>query len=322
MKRIINILIVILSTLIGYGQTEKMLVPSDLKQMTVVTEPSTLYKGFFRAGTAISYGVVDKYFTNDSKKEYFLNSAWATNARFNFIFQYGITDRLQAEAAIPLVNEIRQSDSRLFVPSADTTVEYSSSLRAKGISDCYLTIKYQILNEKATNTSLTGILEFLIPTGEKNPTDINGETDYSPPLGNGCFASTLALKFRKIKYPYSCDGHMYYTYKFQGSKILDVSDTEETEFKDGNYLELGASFNIHLNEWIALTNEINYAHWAKNKIDGEIPDDAIAAWALSYEPRLVFQVRRFRIGEAVRIPLFGKGVSADPLYVLIAQYMF
>jgi len=175
MKRIINILAIMLMTLIGFGQTEKQLVPGDLKQLTVVTEPSTLYKGFFRAGTALSYGIVDKYFTNDRKKEYFLNSAWATNSGFNFIFQYGITDRFQIEAAVPLSFNIRQSESRIYVPSADTTVEYSFTLKSQGLSDCYLTLKYQILNEKTSNTSLTGSLDVIIPTGTKNPTNINGE---------------------------------------------------------------------------------------------------------------------------------------------------
>ncbi len=322
MKRIINILAIMLMTLIGFGQTEKQLVPGDLKQLTVVTEPSTLYKGFFRAGTALSYGIVDKYFTNDRKKEYFLNSAWATNSGFNFIFQYGITDRFQVEAAVPLSFNIRQSESRIYVPSADTTVEYSFTLKSQGLSDCYLTLKYQILNEKTSNTSLTGSLDVIIPTGTKNPTNINGETDYDPPLGNGCFASTGGLRFRKINYPYSYSGYFYYTYQFPGSKIMDPSDTEETEFKDGNHIDAGISFSIHLNEWIALTNEANIYYRSKDEIDGEIPDDAITPWAASYEPRLVFQVKRFRISEAVRIPVYGKGVSADPLYVLLIQHVF
>jgi hypothetical protein len=322
MKRIVNIFVIFLVTLTGFSQTEKQLVPSDLKQMTVVTEPSTLHKGFFRTGTALSYSVVDKYFTNDSKKEYFLQSAWATNSGFNFIFQYGITDRLQVEAAFPLSINIRQSESRLYVPSADTTVEYSFTLKSKGLGDCYFTLKYQILNEKANNTSLTGHLEVTVPTGEKNPTDINGETDYNPPLGNGCFAALAGLKYRKIQYPYSYAGYLYYTYQFPGSKIMDPSDTQETEFKDGNHLDAGVSFSIHLNEWIALTNDANIYLRSKDEIDGQIPDDAIAPWAVSYEPRLVFQVKRFRISEAVRIPIYGKGVGADPIYVLIAQYVF
>jgi hypothetical protein len=322
MKRIVSILIITYITLAAYGQAEKQLVPTDLKQLTVVTEPTTLHKGFFRAGTALSYSVVDKYFTNDKKKEYFLQSAWATNSGFNFIFQYGITDRFQVEAALPLSINIRQSDSRIYVPSADTTVEYSFTLKSKGLGDCYFTIKYQILNEQTSNTSLTGSLDVTVPSGEKNPTDNKGETDYNPPLGNGCFATTAGLRYRKIQYPYSFAGYLYYTYQFPGSKIMDPSDTQETEFKDGNHLDAGVSISLHLNEWIALTNDANLYFRSRDEINGEIPDDAIAPWAVSYEPRLVFQVKRFRISEAVRIPIYGKGVGADPIYVLIAQYVF
>mgnify|MGYP002349884441 CR=1 FL=1 len=271
--------------------------------MTMVTEPSTLFKGFFRAGTALSYAVVDKHFTDDKKKEYFLNSAWATSAGFNFVFQYGITDRFQVDAAFPISVGIRQSESRIYVPSVDTTVNYSFTLKNKGIGDCYFSIKYQILNEKSLKTSLTGLIEITVPTGEKNPTNIKGETDYNPPLGNGCFATTSGLKFRKIQYPYSFAGYFYYTIQFPGSKIMDPSDTNETEFKDGNHFDAGIDFSIHLNEWIALTNEANIYHRSKDKIDGKIPDSAVTSMALSYEPRLVFQVKRFRIAEAVRIPL-------------------
>jgi hypothetical protein len=322
MKHSLYLCLLTLIPLIVHSQTEKQLVPSDLKQLTIVTEPSTLYKGFFRTGMALSYGVVDKYFTNDSKKEYFLNSAWATNSGANFIFQYGISDRLQVEATIPYVSDLRQSQNRLYAPSSDTTIEYSFTLKGNGIGDCYLALKYQFIDEKTSKTSLTGSIDLTIPTGEKNPTNIKGDTNYDPPVGNGYFATTFGLKFRKIQYPYSYAGYLYYTYKLPGSKIMDPSDKDETEFKDGNHLDVGASFNIHLNEWIALTNELNLYHRAKDKIENEIPDEAIAAWAVSYEPRLVFQIKRFRLAEAVRIPLKGKGVSADPLYVVIFQYMF
>jgi hypothetical protein len=322
MKRIVTIFIIILIPHIAHCQTEKQLVPSDLKQLTIVTEPSTLHKGFFRAGMALSYGVVDKYFTKDSKKEYFLKSAWATNAGINVIFQYGLTDRFQIDAAIPYVNDLRQSQSSLYVPSIDTTAEYSFTLKGKGIGDCYLTLKYQIMSEKESKSSLIGSLDLTIPTGEKNPKNIKGPTSYDPPVGNGYFASTFGLKFRKVQYPYSYTGYLYYTYKLPGSKIMDPSDTKETKFKDGDHIDVGASFNFHLNDWIALTNEFNGYYRFKDKIDNKIPADAIAAWAVSYEPSLIFQIKRFRIGEAVRIPIHGKGVSADPIYVLITQYIF
>ena len=322
MKRILNIFILTLVPLIGYSQTEKQLVPSDLKQLTIVTEPSTLYKGFFRAGMDMSFGVVDKYFTNDSKKEYFLNSAWATNSSYYLILQYGITDRFQIEAAAPYISDLHQSQNKLFVPMIDTAAEYSYTLNGRGIGDCYLTLNYQILTERTNKSSLTGSIDLTFPTGEKNPTNIEGPTSYDPPVGNGYFASTLGLKFRKIQYPFSYAGYLFYTYKFPGSKIMDPSDTQETEFKDGNHIEAGASFNIHLNEWIALTNAANLYYRAKDEVDGKIPDDANTAWIVSWEPGLVFQIKKFRIGEAVRIPIYGKGVSADPRYVIRTQYVF
>jgi hypothetical protein len=321
-KNFLAIIILIIIHLQGISQTEKQLVPSDLKQLTIVTEPSTLYKGFFRAGTAISYGVVDKYFNNDHHKVYFLNSAWASNAGFNFIFQYGITDRLQIDVAIPFALNVRQSESHIYVPSADTSINYSFTLKGRGLADCYFTVKYQLINEKTTNTSLTGSLELMTPTGRKNPTDFKGETDYKPPVGTGCFSTTAGLSFRKINYPFSYSTYFYYIYQFPGSKLIDPSDKKETSFKDGNHIEAGLNVGILLNEWIALTNEVNLYYRSKDKVDNKIPADAIAAWAVSYEPRFVFQIKRFRIAEAVRIPLLGKGVSADPLYVLIAQYVF
>ncbi|MCX6254017.1 MAG: hypothetical protein NTV31_06000 [Bacteroidia bacterium] len=322
MKRIVNIFLLILVPLVGNCQAEKQLVPSDLKQLTVVTEPSTLYKGFFRAGMAMSFGVVDKYFTNDRKKEYFLNSAWATNSSFNLSLQYGITDRIQVDAVIPYSNELRQSESLIIVPVIDSTVNYSFTLKGRGIGDCYLTLKYQILPEKESKTSLTGSIDLTFPTGEKNPTNIKSENIYDLPTGTGSFSSTFGLKLRKIQYPFSFIGYTYFTYNLPGSKIINVSDTEEKEFKYGNRIDAGANINFHLNEWIALTNEFNLYYSGKTKIDNEIPDYATDGWAVSYEPRLVFQIKRFRISEAVRIPLAGKGVSADPLYVLITQYVF
>jgi hypothetical protein len=46
------------------------------------------------------------------------------------------------------------------------------------------------------------------------------------------------------------------------------------------------------------------------------------AWALSYSPGFVFQVRRFRISEIVQVPMIGKNNSADPLYVMKVLYTF
>jgi len=58
-EKIRNYLLASMALILGmplYSQTEKQLVPSDLRQQTIVTEPVTLRKGFFRIGTIATTG--------------------------------------------------------------------------------------------------------------------------------------------------------------------------------------------------------------------------------------------------------------------------
>ncbi len=323
MKKAILLYASILLTPIASGQTEKQLVPSDLKQLTVVTEPSTLYKGFFRTGIDMSYGVIDKYFNTEGKRVFIPSNAWGSSSSISPSLQYGITNRLQVIIAIPYVNDLQQGQYVLYAPSADTTVDGSFSVKGKGIGDLNTALKYQIRSEGSSKSSLTARVYLTIPTGEKNPTDINGAMNYKPPTGNGCFTTELNMTYRKIAYPYSYTIYMGYNYSFSGSKILDVSDIEEKEFNNGDFFQTGASFNFHLNEWIAVTNDLNYSHWGKDKIENEIPDNALSRWMIGYETHLVFQIKRFRVAEAVVIRLAGKNEApADPQYIFIVQYTF
>ena len=81
----------------SYSQTEKQIVPGDLKQQTIVTEPATLRKGFLRAGILLNYRVADKFFNDSGTKEYYTTSTWNSKAAYNVTLQYGLTDRLQLE---------------------------------------------------------------------------------------------------------------------------------------------------------------------------------------------------------------------------------
>jgi hypothetical protein len=99
-------------------------------------------------------------------------------------------------------------------------------------------------------------------------------------------------------------------------------DSSETKFKDGNYTTVGASFNLHLNEWIVLSNEFNYKYNEKGVIKYKVEETVDPAWEFCYQPGLYFQVRRFRISEVVQVPLMGKNNSADPLYLMQVQYTF
>jgi hypothetical protein len=322
MKKLIVIYLFIIFTAAVYCQTEKQLVPADLKQQTIVTEPVTLRKGFFRAGTLLNYRVADKYFNDSGKKEYYVTSTWGSKSAYNLTLQYGLSDRFQIDLITEYMNTRQESQNTEIVAGTNTTKVSVAKQKGLGIGDSYVSLKYQILPETKYKVSLTGMLNFTAPTGQKNPTNIKNANQYDLPVGDGTYALGLSIFARSIAYPYSFTGYFSYTNNFSGTKFINAGDLTEREFRFGNLLEGGLSANLHLNEWIVMANELNYYHEGEGKIDNVVSSKMPPSWAASYEPSLIFQVKRFRLGEVVTIPLKGKNVPADPLYVVMIQYVF
>lgn len=306
--------------IIALGQTESQIIPTEKKQLTIVTEPSSLYKGFFRAGIVGTYFVVDKYFDNYGNRNYFPESTWARSYGLNLIAQYGITDRLQFDLMLPYQNEAWYYSQFLTAPGLETDMDQSWDLRGNGLSDMSMYLRYQIIQEKETFPSITGEIGITLPTGRESPTDIKDDYDYKLSTGTGEASTNVRLLARKIVYPYSFKFYVDYTYNMGGTKLFNSFDTEELSFKSGSRIAFGGSADILLNEWIALTNELNYFSNGKDEINEVVKETSSSG--LSYEGRLVFQIKQFRIGEAVNLPLKAKNTGADPLYVMIIQYVF
>jgi hypothetical protein len=322
MKKVILICLATLLPLITFSQVEKQLVPSDLKQQTIVTEPATLYKGFFRAGLTYHYSVIDKLYDSKAKKYYLPYNIWGSSSGFSVFLEYGFTDRLMASLDLPYSNTLQVAYNRVIWPEYNTNTVFSSSTRGRGIGDIGLEIKYQLIPEKESKSSLTGSFILAIPTGKKNFTNIKSATEYNLPTGDGYFSPQFELRYKKIKYPYSYMGYFSYTYRMKGSRLMASTDKTETGFKDGNGINMGGIFSFHLNEWIALKNVVDFFHNGKNVVEG-MPDYNIdPQWVLSYQSLLVFQVKKFRIGEGFVIPIKGKNTGADPTVVLLTQYIF
>jgi hypothetical protein len=305
-----------------YSQTEKQLVPSDLKQQTIVTEPVTLRKGFFRIGTLANYRVADKYFNNDGKRDYFLFSIWGTKSAYNLTLQYGITDRLEAEILTEYMYSKLKSQSVEITPGTNSTTNVTTKQVGSGFGDTHLNLKYQFISEAKYKISLTGILNATFPTGEKNPSNVKSATQYDLPVGNGTYALSGELYARTILYPYSFTAYLKYSYNFEGSKKIEATDAVESDFRLGNRFETGLSVNVHLNEWIVLANEVSFYHDGEGRIEKGSTVTIPESWAAVYVPNLVFQIRRFRLGESVSIPLKGRNVPADPLFIMMVQYVF
>jgi len=308
-----------------FGQVEQMIIPSDLKQQTIVTEPATLRKGFIRIGVSSGWGAIDRVFNDSGKRSYLMGSygsGWATTWSHELDLQYGITDRIQVTSQIPYKREKFYISSEIKVPAyeKDSVIYYKAN--GNGLGDISLSASYQILKENTRIPSLVAKLFLTIPTGRKNPTNIINNKKFDRPTGYGETDLDLRLQLRKIFYPYSVTIYTAYTYHFKGKKIFNPGE-DQVSFKSGDLLYIGGSFDVHLNDWIVLGNEAAFFKWWDDKFFGPTAADVgmTGKWVINYQPSLVFQIRKFRFFEVIQFPIFGHSVAADPQYTLGLQYI-
>jgi len=254
------------------------------------------------------------------------SNGWASQWLFDLNLTYGISDRIEIMIQIPYLYEKMYYAQELIDPGSDVSIINTIEADAIGLSDLSFGTEFQIIKEDITKPSLSFKVFVTLPTGEKNPKNIVDEFHYDRPTGYGETTLDFGLQFRKIIYPYSFSFYSWYLYHFEGKKIFKPGE-EAISFKSGDRLYFGASANIHLNDWIALMNQVTYTKYWDDEyygITGMTEGVSISnRWGINYEPSLVFQIRRFRFYEVMQLPVYGKNfMSADPQYILGLQYIF
>jgi len=302
------------------AQTDRHGIPAELKQQTVITEPLTLRKGFLRIGAYYTHIFLDKYFDENGKKISYYGSSTSQGRTYAVSVEYGITDRLEADVSMSYANGFINSTQALDNLYLDTIETVYADIKTRGFGDLNFGFDYQIIKENSIMPSLTALTRITLPTGEKNITNVKDEFNYNEPAGNGEVNTSLDLLLRKIQYPFSFELRIGAVYYFGGEKIFELFE-ETKSFKTGTFIIVDGGINFNLNDWIALENEISYHNFGRKKVDGEYQND-YSPWNISYNPRLNFQLKRFRLVECVTIALTGKGVDADPAYIFIVQYIF
>jgi hypothetical protein len=303
------------------SQVQEQLSPTEMKQVSIVTEPLTTFKGFFRGGIATNYSVVDKIFLENGSKESLSGNIWGSSWTFYAFMQYGITDRLMVELFIPYkIESIKQSFSALDMTTGEELV-FKWDSPSNGLSDLDVTVAYQLITETAARPALGLFVIGTMPTGKKNPSDADpsNPNNYDRPTGSGAFAVNTILKLRKVVYPFSYTISASYKLKMEGEKMLEPS-TPEVSFKDGDVLNFTGIFNLHLNDWIVFKNIADYYSFAEGEVDGV--KSGGSSWLLNYTAGLSFQLKRLRLDQGISFPIIGKLSAADPSYVLVMQYTF
>ncbi len=321
MKRILVCLVSIVLTNVACSQEEDKLLVSEIKQSTVITQPATLSKGFFLIGAGFTYTMADKNFSDNFKKVYAADNVSARNSIEFLTFRFGLTNRI--ELALDLPYRILSMSGSVIteVPLVDTSITAKLRLKGHGIGDIEFGISCQMIEGSKTKPSLVSKLSAVIPTGEKNLTNIKEDGEYDLPTGGGEAALNLELIFRKIFYPYSYSFHGRFKYSFGGVKIMSPNE-DPISFRSGNYYEAGGNFNFLLNDWIAIQNDLSFMYKNADKSDGETIMLKVNSMAITYFPTVNFQFKKFRLSQGINIHLIGKSIPADPQYEIDLQYIF
>jgi hypothetical protein len=261
-------------------------------------------------------------FDEKGNRNYVQNmNAWGKRWGFILRTEYGLMDKLELSLKIPyLTQEYLSSTKYEDVFHNNDSLDLCKA-KGNGIGDMGASIRFQFIEETSTRPSMTSGLYVTIPTGRKNPSNIKNKLEYDYPAGDGRVAFGINLDLRKTIYPYSLRLRSYYEHYFNGKKILNPGEAE-TEFKDGDMFKIQGNFSFHLNDWIALWNDLSYTRYAKDTKYYDIEVISPVRWSVDYNPALYFQIRRIRFLQGVIIPIFGKNIPSDPVYAFGLQYTF
>lgn len=313
--------------MVAFSTTVKAQVVEELtvqqkKHQSAVLEPLTTYKGFSRLGSSIGYNALDKIFLSNGKKRALDGNISGSIWNSSIFFQYGITNRFQIDITLPYLSTTINQSTSFQIPVLDSLYQASWKVKGSGFGDIQLAFGYQLIEGSYTKPALGLFVTSVLPTGQKNYTDVDPKDPrkYRSPTGNGEFSLTPQLTLRKIVYPFSYNLYVGYRYYFEGTKVLQPTDKIDQSFKSGNWLYFGGSLNIHLNDWLIFKNFADLNFRSKSVAAGQV--SAESSWSLLYSPAFNFQIRQFRIGEALLIPLSGKLTGADIGYSLTFLYVF
>jgi len=314
-------MILIIAGSIAYSQEEDRLLVAEIKQSTVITEPATLRKGFFKLGAIFTYTADDRLFTENCKKEYEPENGWGSYSTEYLLLSYGLTNRLELSLALPYVIKTITYSIIDETPVNDSTMRTQYKSRGNGLGDIEFGISYQLLEGTNAKPSLVSKLSVAFPTGQKNPANIREIFEYDYPTGKGETSVYLELTYRKITYPYSYSFYGLFQYSFGGEKVM-LPYENSIPFRSGNSYQAGGSFNFLLNDWIAVRNDLLFVYRQADEYKGETAMTTFPQTGICYNPNISFQFRKFRLAQGVFIPLFGRYFPANPQYNLDLQYIF
>ena len=325
MRKYLLTIITILAAIHGHAQVIEQLSPQEKKQLTVVTEPFTMYKGFLRAGLSTNVMFQDKNFdASGDKINYETNSSNYIQATI-LSLRYGITDRLELEGTIPMSNGRVSGSYTQEIPGSGVFSEEQIAVKYNGLADAMAILRYTFWQNESKSLGAVVSLGGYIPTGKNRVTNFKNFNEFNAPVAKGEPGLFSEFRIRKIQYPFSIEFGVAYSKFFGAEKQLEP-EGESVKVVSGSEFLFRPQVNFHLNDWVVLTHYLDYYRAAKDDYDGVdvflMHNKEYEQWVMRYYPGISFQVKRLRLEQVVQIPLKGKIFSADPAFYFSAAYIF
>jgi hypothetical protein len=309
------------------AQVAEGLTPLQRKQLTVLAEPATLYKGFFRLGYGIKYSrpgrTFDKNGVNRTPEDFNFSGNYVEHL---FTATYGITDRIQISASLPYTNDNLSALIRVNQTN-NQIVESKIKVKSKGISDFQTDLQVQLIKETKQIPAVVFGFSVWLPTGNNERTIVTDPVtfdvtynDITGGVGSSVFTS---IQVRKVMYPYLLAAEFKYFYGADG-KIIENNTSIDVIGANSAVWQL--TTGMHLNEWITITGKMFYQRLS---FDSDVQPNTTVPLIdnskkelLSFDPTLTFQFGRFRSQQYISIPISGKNYSSELEYSAGLVYTF
>ena len=309
------------------AQVQEDLTPLEKKQLTRVTEPITMFKGFFRVDLTTQFFSNDKSFDNNGRKILPYQNLSRQGQSLSLAMYYGVSDRFELTAILPYYRRNTFQEGILMIPYQGINRYNRIKIRSNGMADIGAGMNYQLIKAKGTRPALTFFAMGFIPVSSPDISNVTndgtGNLSYTEPVTTGEFSVLMAVRMKKIAYPLSYEFEMGFRRGF-GSTRITVPNQDPAKFQSGNEYYVRPFVNFHLNKWVLLTNYVDYLFQSADNYDGGTTayQQKANTQFFRYYPGISFQLGQFRLEQSVMVPLFGKNAGADPSYLFSIARVF
>jgi hypothetical protein len=319
MKKIFYIALFVISSLSVTAQTERQLTVSEIRQQTLLNEPITLQKGYFRWITSFNFALFSTDYFDNSWKKITTNNYSSNSMIVPFSLCYGLTNNLE----INLNSNYTQSKSSFNYQSIDNYSQQANqsikvNKKSAGFNDLSIALNYKLLDEKDNYPSLAVGIYGSIPYGKKDPTSDDDGINVDEGVSCGYYEIGLGTQVKKVYYPFSIAGVLMYAYSFPTDLRLKYNDIEKTTVDFGDFFQSKLIVNYMPSDWISISNNIVFTHNGKSVYDNEeYKHNEKEMIQLMWEPGLTFQMKNFRLRQSISFVAFGKNSHTTPIFSIV-----